>query len=207
MLNWFKSKLSSSDTSPKPIVIVSGLPRSGTSMMMKMLEAGGIPPLTDAIRTADDDNPRGYYEFERVKQMSQGDTDWLNDASGKVVKVISELLKHLPADHTYKLIFMRRDISEILASQKKMLVRNGKSTDKISDEQLTILFEKHFKMVGVWLDNQPNIEYLYVSYNQLLTSPSELIRRIALFLSDYHLDETSMIKVIDPTLYRQREGN
>ena len=107
------------------ITIVSGLPRSGTSMMMKMLEAGGIPPLTDEIRTADTDNPKGYYEFERVKKMDKGDTAWLENAQGKSVKVISALLKHLPSDYRYRVIFMRRDMSEILASQKKMLDHRG----------------------------------------------------------------------------------
>ena len=118
------------DTKPgagrgEPIVVVSGLPRSGTSMMMKMLEAGGIPPVTDELRTADDDNPKGYYEFERVKQMDKGDTAWVADAQGKVVKVISALLKHLPSSHNYQVIFLRRHMSEILASQRKMLIRRG----------------------------------------------------------------------------------
>ncbi|HZD55295.1 MAG TPA: hypothetical protein VE136_01120, partial [Anaerolineales bacterium] len=99
------------------MTIVSGLPRSGTSMMMKMLEAGGVPPLTDEIRTADRDNPKGYYEFERVKKMPDGDKAWMVEARGKSVKVISALLEHLPPQYDYKVIFMRRDMNEILASQ------------------------------------------------------------------------------------------
>ncbi|NJN53987.1 MAG: sulfotransferase [Anaerolineae bacterium] len=109
----------------QPVIIVSGLPRSGTSMMMKMLEVGGIPPLTDQIRTADNDNPKGYYEFERVKQLDKGDTAWVADAQGKVVKVISQLLRYLPADQEYRVIFMRRNMDEILASQQKMLINRG----------------------------------------------------------------------------------
>src|SRR5437899_574640 len=115
------------------VTIVSGLPRSGTSMMMKMLEAGGMEPLTDHVRTADEDNPKGYYEFERVKDLEKDQT-WLEDAKGRYVKVISMLLKHLPAGYTYKVIFMRRTMEEILASQRKMLVRRGESPDRVADE-------------------------------------------------------------------------
>ena len=101
----------------KFVTVVSGLPRSGTSMMMKMLDAGGIPPITDNIRSADEDNPKGYYEFERVKKMPGGDTGWMKDAQGKAVKVIAALIEHLPEGYTYKVLFMRRDMDEILASQ------------------------------------------------------------------------------------------
>ena len=101
------------------VTVVSGLPRSGTSMMMKMLEAGGIDPIQDGIRTPDSDNPKGYYEYERVKQLDKGDTAWVADAQGKSVKVISALLRYLPADYEYRILFMRRDLDEILASQAK----------------------------------------------------------------------------------------
>src|SRR5262245_12295550 len=110
------------------ITIVSGLPRSGTSMMMSMLEAGGLGALTDGIRAADEDNPKGYYEFERVKKIKQ-DTAWLADAKGRVVKMISQLLLDLPAAYQYRIIFMRRNIDEILASQKQMMVRRGTAKD------------------------------------------------------------------------------
>ena len=96
-------------------------------MMMKMLEAGGIPPLTDKIRTADDDNPKGYYEFERVKALDKGDTEWVVDAQGKTVKVISALLKHLPSGYPYRVVYIRRNMTEILASQRKMLLRRGEA--------------------------------------------------------------------------------
>ena len=105
----------------KTIIVVSGLPRSGTSMMMKMLAEGGLPILTDALREADDDNPNGYYEFELVKKLPDGQNKWLADANHKVVKIISALLEHLPTNYRYKIIFMEREPSEILASQQKML--------------------------------------------------------------------------------------
>lgn len=101
------------------------MPRSGTSMMMKMLEAGGMKILTDSQRTADEDNPKGYYEFELVK-LIQRDKSWLPRAKGKVVKIISELLKNLPPDYQYKAIFMRRNLAEILAFQRQMLIRRGR---------------------------------------------------------------------------------
>ena len=153
------------------ITIVSGLPRSGTSMMMKMLEAGGMPVLTDHIRTADEDNPRGYYEFERVKQIEH-DPSWLQDAQGKVVKMISALLKHLPSNYTYKVIFMRRNMEEILASQKQMLIRRGESTDAVSDEKLAELFRHHMERIITWIDEQPNFDIIYTSYNEILESPT-----------------------------------
>ena len=186
----------------EPIVIVSGLPRSGTSMMMKMLEAGGLPALTDNIRTADADNPKGYYEFERVKQI-ENDRKWLPQAAGKAVKMISALLKHLPEDCKYKVIFMRRKLAEILASQKRMLVRRGEPTDKVADETMRRLFEKHLQQVENWLVKQPNFDVLYASYNAILEDPVDSAAQINQFLGN-SLDENAMIDVIDPALYRQR---
>src|SRR6185369_5935200 len=116
----------------EPVIIVSGLPRSGTSMMMSMLVAGGIKAMTDSIRTADEDNPKGYFELEKVKELEK-DHLWLSDAAGKAIKIISALLKHLPREYPYKTIFMRREMKEILASQRQMLIRRGEATDTISD--------------------------------------------------------------------------
>jgi ubiquinone/menaquinone biosynthesis C-methylase UbiE len=188
---------------PEAITIVSGLPRSGTSMMMGMLEAGGMQLLVDNIRTADEDNPKGYYEFERVKRI-QHDQSWLGDAKGKVVKMISELLKHLPQGYTYKVIFMRRKMEEILASQRQMLIRRGELTDKVSDERMTELYRKHLRRVEDWIDEQPNIEVIYVSYNEILENPVEHARRINQFLGKT-LNIENMVSVVEPTLYRQRQ--
>lgn len=127
----------------RPVIVVSGLPRSGTSMMMKMLAAGGVSLLTDHIREADSDNPQGYYEFERVKKLDKGDTAWVAEAQGQAVKIISQLLKHLPATYDYKVIFMRRHMDEVLASQQKMLLNRGEDTAAVSEETLAQLFEVH----------------------------------------------------------------
>lgn len=192
-------------TKPKEaVIVVSGLPRSGTSMMMKMLEAAGLEALTDNIRTADMDNPKGYYEFERVKKLPEGDTGWLEEAQGKVVKIISELLKNLPPGHNYKVLFMRRSTEEILASQKQMLVRSGKPTDKVSDEKLAELYQKHLGKVESWLAQQPNFAVLYVDYNQLLADPRPQIDQIQRFL-DKPVDVEKMAEIVDPNLYRQRK--
>ena len=202
-LNLFSGK-NKAHKKEKVVTIVSGLPRSGTSMMMKMLEAGGLEVFTDNIRTADDDNPKGYYEFERVKKLDKGDTVWLDDAQGKVVKVISVLLQHLPAGYTYRVIFMHRQITEVLASQRKMLIRRGEPTDKVSDERLAQLYRKHLRQVEGWLAQQPNFSVLYVTYNDVLNDPLPHVRRINQFLGGW-LDEQKMATVVDPSLYRQRQ--
>jgi hypothetical protein len=184
------------------ITIVSGLPRSGTSMMMKMLEAGGIEPLTDNIRTADEDNPKGYFEFERVKQIEK-DQEWLEDAKGRVVKLISALLKHLPARYEYKVIFMRRSMSEILASQRQMLIRRGEPTDTVADDKMAVMFEKHLAQVESWLASQANVDTIYVSYNDALLDPGPVAERVEAFLNR-SLALQNMVNVVDKALYRQR---
>ena len=184
------------------VTIVSGLPRSGTSLMMMMLEAGGMQVLTDRVRPADEDNPRGYYEFERVKQIEQ-DQSWLEDARGKAVKMIAELLKHLPRGYTYKVIFMRRKMEQILASQKRMLIRRGEPTDRVSNGKMAKLFTGYVRRVEAWVDGQPNIEVIYVSYNNILENPIEQARIINHFLGDT-LNVEKMVSVVDQALYRQR---
>jgi hypothetical protein len=188
----------------QPVFIVSGLPRSGTSLMMMMLEAAGIQPLTDHQRSADQDNPRGYFEFERVKRMKDEDTAWLEEAQGKVVKVISALLPYLSAKYRYQVFFMRRSLPEILASQRKMLINRGEDPEKVSDEEMGLYFEKHLAQIEEWLRKQPNISCLYVDYNALLVDPRSQIHQINLFLGG-KFDEGQMMAAIDPKLYRQRK--
>ena len=188
----------------KPIItIVSGLPRSGTSMTMKMLEAGGIAPLTDHIRTADDDNPKGYYEYERAKKLREGDTSWVPEAQGKAVKVIGALLVHMPPGYEYRVLFMRREMKEILASQAKMLENRGED-NKVDDETIAALFAKHVKQVEDWMNSQRNLKYIDVDYNAVIADPVPHIKKINQFL-DGQLDESAMLEVVDPELYRQRK--
>jgi hypothetical protein len=184
------------------ITIVSGLPRSGTSMMMKMLEAGGMEVLTDEVRTADIDNPKGYYEFERVKQI-ETDQAWLPEAQGKVVKMVSALLRHLPAAYRYRIVFMEREMDEVLASQQQMLIRRGEATDRVSDERMAQMFRLHLQQVRDWLAGQPNVEVLYIHYSDVLAHPAAAAERIARAFRG-NLDAAAMARVVDPGLYRQR---
>ena len=184
------------------ILIVSGLPRCGTSMMMKMLEAGGIEPVVDNIRKSDEDNPRGYYEFEKVKKIDK-DASWLGETRGKVFKMVSMLLYHLPAGYRYKVIFMKRRMEEMLASQKKMLERKGVQP-KQSDGQMTRLYGDHLMDIEKWLQGRKDIEVLYVHYNEVLSDPASNAKRVHEFLGD-PLNEDEMVRVIDPSLYRQRK--
>ncbi len=185
------------------ITIVSGLPRSGTSMMMSMLEAGGMEVLADGIRTADEDNPKGYYEFERIKKIKT-DKDWLPEARGKVVKGISQLLFDMPPEYEYRVVFMRRNLDEVLASQKKMLIRRGTDKDDVTDEQMRVMFIKHLDQVTEWLRAQKNFKVLYVNYNKLLDDPADDIVRINQFF-DGRLNVPAMREKIDSRLYRNRK--
>ena len=188
------------------ITIVSGLPRSGTSMMMRMLEAGNMPVLVDNLRKPDDDNPKGYYEYEPVKKIKE-DASWLENASGKVVKMISLLLYHLPPDSYYKIIFMRRKMNEILASQRVMLERLGQiqPADKpdVSDEEMAQKFEEHLKKIEFWLSGQKNIDVLYLDYRIVIMNPKEQADNIVRFLGA-DLDTEKMVQAVDKKLYRQR---
>jgi broad-specificity NMP kinase len=174
-------------------------------MMMKMLEAGGIPVLTDHEREADEDNPKGYFEFERVKKIKEGDVDWLPQAKGKVVKVIAALLTHLPPNYKYDVIVMRRAMPEILASQRQMLVRRGENPDKVKDEDIAALFDKHLAKTIDWAKKQKNIRLMEVDYNAALKNAAPLVKRINNFFGG-QLNTEMMASVVDPTLYRQRKA-
>jgi hypothetical protein len=190
---------------PDAITIVSGLPRSGTSMMMRMLAAGGMDILTDEIRKADEDNPAGYYELERVKQLKE-DRSWLPDARGRAVKIISALLVNLPPDYTYRVIFMRRNMNEILDSQQEMLRRRGKAADPSADGKMAALYEKHLGQTDEWMRRQPNLTFIYVNYNRMLANPAGEVARVTAFLGDT-LDPAAMIRVVDRSLYRRKRSS
>jgi len=199
--NIFGAKASQRDEK-KTVIVVSGLPRSGTSMMMKMLEEGGIPILTDAIRSADNDNPNGYYEFELVKKLPEGQRQWLADANRKAVKIISALLEHLPANYRYKIIFMEREPREILASQQKMLAnRNEKSS--VDDAEMQEQFQKHLAAIKYWLARQPNMDVMYVDYNKMIVSPENYCQAVADFIA-IPIDVSKMLAVPNERLYRNR---
>jgi len=185
------------------IILVSGLPRSGTSMMMRLLEAGGLELVTDGLRPADDSNPMGYFEDERVKRLQAGDHEWLESAAGKAAKVVSPLLEHLPTQHGYKLIFMLRSVEEIVASQRRMLWRGGQGAGAGTDAELADVYRTHLRRIESWLAAQPHLDTMYVGYRDVIEAPEVNAIRIGRFLGR-QLDHRAMVDMVDPSLYRER---
>ena len=186
------------------IIVITGLPRSGTSMMMKMLEAGGLPIMTDGIRTADEDNPKGYYELERVKELEkETDKSWVREARGKVLKVISHLLRELPDENFYRVIFMRRDLDEVLASQNKMLERR-EEPNPVSDAKAKESYRKHIIDTKVYVRTRPNFELLEVHYKQALDDPRGVAEKVSRFL-EQRAEPDKLMSAVDAQLYRNRK--
>ncbi len=183
------------------LTIVSGLPRSGTSLMMKMLETGGMEVLVDNVRTADIDNPRGYYEFEPVKQ-TKNDASWVAPALGKAVKMVYLLLLDLPSEYEYRVVFMRRNLDEVLASQKAMLERLGK-TSPLDDARMAALFRDQLARFDAWSKGRPNLRLLDVSYNAAVADPAPVAAEVDRFLGG-GLEVDAMSQIVDPLLYRNR---
>jgi hypothetical protein len=197
------------------IVIVSGLPRSGTSMIMQMLEAGGVAILSDGKRQADDDNPKGYYELEAVKQTTD-DPSWLERAPGKAVKMISQLLYDLPENTPGRVIFLRREMGEILESQRKMLARRRGTvsvgdpedvavTTGVEDEEMARIFATHLNEVLAWVAKREGLELLEVWHADVLREPDSVALRIQEFLGQA-LAVDAMAAVVDGGLHRNRVG-
>jgi hypothetical protein len=184
------------------ITIVSGLPRSGTSLMMQMLVAGGLQLVSDGERKADHDNPRGYLEWERIKQLPT-DPGCIAEAEGKVVKAISKLLLALPAGHEYRIIFMLRPLPEVLASQDQMLKRRGTYKEGLDPAMITAAFEKHLREVYAWLDSKTYFKTLRLPYHEVLSKPKDVAQQLADFL-ETKLDVEAMIQQVDASLYRNR---
>ena len=186
------------------ITIVSGLPRSGTSMMMQMLRSGGMDLVTDEIKKADEDNPRGYFELERVKKLKE-DKFWLSECVGKAIKVISVFLFDLPAQYHYKIIFMQREMEEVLASQRVMLQRRGEKGDGTGEEEMAGKFVEHLKQVETWLARQTCLTVLYLKYNKLIKDPLYYSKIVNNFLGGA-LNEKNMAEAIERSLYRQQKN-
>ena len=190
----------------EPIVIVSGLPRSGTSMLMRMLDAGGMPIMTDELREADVDNPKGYFEYERVKDLEkETDKSYVREGRGKVLKVISFLIKDLPDDNDYRVIFMRRDLAEVLASQNKMIDRLGSEDTTAEDEAMKEAYRNDIVRTRLMCKKRPNFELIEVHYKTTVEAPEETARAVNAFLGG-RLDEAAMGAAVDASLYRNRAG-
>lgn len=189
----------------KPIVVVSGLPRSGTSMMMRMLESGGMEVVSDNVRQHDEDNPRGYFEIERVKDLDKGgDKLWLSEARGKAIKVISFLLKDLPPDFDYKIIFMQRHLDEVLASQEKMLERRNEK-NQTDDEEMKASYAKHLKDAEFFLRYRKNFHSISIQYEQAVQNPLDHAKQVNDFLGGT-LDVSAMAAAVEAGLHRNRKA-
>jgi len=205
MTSWF-DKLRLKLKYGTPVILVSGLPRSGTSMAMKMLDAGGFSVIQDGIRTADEDNPKGYFEDERVKDLAQTkDTSWFRGLRGRVIKVVSSLLQYLPDENFYKVVFVRRDLHEVLASQQKMLDRREED-NATEDEAMLKMYQQHLEKVEFQLRFRKHFDVLYLNYRDVLGDPMREAKRLNNFFGG-RLDVDAMAAVVDPNLYRnRREG-
>ncbi len=188
----------------EPVVVVSGLPRSGTSMMMSMLEAGGVPILSDGEREADIDNPKGYYELERIKHLEQEtDKSYLREGRGKALKAISFLIKDLPDENDYRVIFMRRDLDEVLKSQEKMIARLEQGDTTAADEAMKEAYRNDIVRTRLYCKNHANFELIEVPYKRAVEDPAEVARTVNAFLGG-RLDEAAMRGAVDASLYRNR---
>jgi hypothetical protein len=184
------------------ITIVSGLPRSGTSLMMQMLAAGGLTPLTDGLRVSDVNNPRGYFEWEKIKQLPN-EPGCIAEAEGKVVKVISALLRNIPSAFEYRVIFMTRALEEIMNSQRQMIRQLDTSDRLVQDRVMMAAFETHLRQVSAWLETHTEIAVCRVEHRAMFEIPHAEAVRIQQFLK-LPLDIGEMSRQVDPSLYRQR---
>jgi hypothetical protein len=186
------------------ITVVSGLPRSGTSLMMQMIVAGGIAPLTDGLRSADENNLRGYLEWESAKSLPQ-DPSAIAAGEGKVVKVISALLRSLPGAFEYRVVFMRRPLEEVITSQNRMLERLGREVAPVPQGSVVAAFTNHLQEIKKWLSQQPNMSVLYVDYPAVVQQPRVEAEHIAEFLGQ-PLKLEAMVAQVEKSLYRERSG-
>jgi hypothetical protein len=181
------------------VTVVSGMPRSGTSLMMQMIEAGGITALTDNRRPPDIHNPRGYFEYEPVKRIAQ-DASWMDAARGKAVKIIYRLLPHLPSDFEYRVIFMDRDLGEVFASQRDMLRARGDAAAEQQEERMIAEFAAELEQTRPWLSAQSNIRTLFAPYADIIADPVRWPSELSRFLDG--LEVSAMAAVVDPGLRR-----
>ena len=186
------------------ITVVSGLPRSGTSLMMQMMVAGGMPALTDGLRTADENNPKGYFEWEPAKTLKQN-PEAIRAGEGKVVKIISALLPQLPDGHDYRVLFMKRSLEEVVASQNKMLERLDRAVPNTPKSSVISAFEKHLREIENWLSRKPTVKVLWVQHAEVLKNPEAEATRIAEFVGK-GLDVARMARQVERSLHRGKMG-
>ena len=188
------------------VLVVTGLPRSGTSMMMQMLLAGGMAVLTDEVRGADESNPKGYFEHEKVRALRKDNT-WIPEAKGRAVKIVTQLLAALPppGDFRYRVIFMDRDLGEVVRSQTVMLERLGKGSVAGRENRIAVAFANSLTMVRRWLASR-KVPVLTVAHAEAVSNPAVVAGEVSRFLGG-GLDEGAMAAVVDPALYRVKAGS
>ncbi|MDE0889378.1 MAG: alkaline phosphatase family protein [Phycisphaerales bacterium] len=185
----------------KPIVVVSGLPRSGTSMMMQMLAKGGVPAFTDGNREADTDNPRGYFEHEKSTRLGS-DSSWMPEARGQAVKIVAQLLPSLPRGERYRVVFMDRDLQEVVKSQRVMLDRLGREGGRLTDSRMMSTLDAQVAQVERLLARRPDVDALFVDYASVLEDPMAEAGRICDFLG-LETNPDAMVATVDESLRRQ----
>ncbi|QMI49032.1 sulfotransferase [Burkholderia sp. MBR-1] len=182
------------------VTVVSGLPRSGTSMLMRVLAFGGIEPLTDHIREGNSRNPHGYFEWEPIKER-HGYVNWIDSAAGKAVKAVSRFVRHLPATRCYSILFLHRDLDEIVRSQRDMALHlSDASWDDAAADKLKDVYRRHVDETLAWTDARPNMRLHTLHYESMLAAPTQEIDRIRAFLAPRRLDMARMLTAVDPTL-------
>ncbi|OUR98424.1 hypothetical protein A9Q86_14050 [Flavobacteriales bacterium 33_180_T64] len=166
--------------------------------MMQMLHKGGLEVLTDSNRKADVSNPKGYFEYDPVMSLHK-DNSCLGDAQNKSVKIVAPLLKFLDPKYRYKVIFMNRDLDEVVKSQQKMI---GKDTDTLPIKLLET-YKKHLHQVETWKAKEPSVELIYVDYKEALNNTESVINKVTSFI-DQEMDEKSMLSCVNRSLYRNK---
>src|SRR5208282_544318 len=185
-----------------PVIVVSGIPRSGTSLMMQLLQAGGIGPFTDEVRRADKNNPRGYFEHKRAIGLRRDDTPWLSEVGDKAVKIIYNALFHLPSSYGYKVIFMVRNFEEIVASHRAMA--GPQAGDEKYDSSLPEFYREQLQVVRDCLSERPEFKLLYVNHHDVLRYPEVVCSSVNCFLEKKVLTPEIMLNVVEDSLYRNR---
>ena len=183
------------------IIVVSGLPRSGTSMAMQMLAAAGLEIYTDNQRQPDENNPKGYFEADATKGMAK-DNAWVKDCRGKVIKVVAPVVPLLPQQERYRVLFMHRNLKEVIASQNRMLERLGKKGGDIGDDRMKEILIHQLMRAAQTVGGHGN-PFLTISYENAIKDPENTAQKIAEFLG-MELDIAAMVAAVDSSLHREK---
>lgn len=189
-------------SSRETIVVVSGIPRSGTSLMMNMLGRAGLPLLTDETRGADESNPEGYFELAAVRK-TQEDNAWVSRAQGHAVKVIHRILPALPEVYRYRVILMHRPVAEVVQSQDRMLARLGADPSQLPEGRIEAIFKEQHEQTRALLEQEAHFDWIEVEYPELVEAPVRGAEQVIRFL-ELSAEPADVATAIDARLYRER---